>query len=153
MKNVVGKPLDTLEPFIGEWTVEGKHIAFPNTVIHGRSVFEWWGDRTFLIHHSTYDHPDFPDSISIIGATQPNGGLAQHYFDTRGVHRLFAMTFDRGVWTFDRKAADAKDFDQRIHATFSADGNTITSEAKLRDSGTHEMRPDFSVTYSKLRRP
>src|SRR5678816_1672769 len=105
MKNVVGKPLDALQPFIGEWAVEGRHVEFPDTVIRGASVFEWWGDRTFLIHRATLDHPDFPDSIAVMGATQPNGGLAQHYFDSRGVHRLFDMTFAGGVWMLDRKAA------------------------------------------------
>ena len=91
MKSVVGKPLDALQPFIGEWAVEGRHVAFPNAVIRGASVFEWWGDRTFLIHRASLDHPDFPDSISVMGATRLDGGLAQHYFDSRGVHRLFDM--------------------------------------------------------------
>ena len=150
MKNVLGKPLDELQPFIGEWSVEGRHVALPNAVIRGRSLFEWWGERTFLMHRSTFDHPDFPDSISVIGATRPAGGLAQHYFDTRGVHRLFDMTFDRGVWTLGRTAVGAKDFDQRMAATFSADGNTITAEFEVRDPGAREMRHDFSVTYTRL---
>ena len=149
MKNVVAKPLDALEPFIGEWTGEGKHVALPDAVIRGRSVFEWWGDRAFLMHHSTLDHPDFPDSIAVMGATQPDGGLAQHYFDSRGVHRLFDMTFERGVWTLDRKAVGPKDFDQRMHTTFSADGKTMTVESEARDSRTHEMRPDMSMTYTR----
>ena len=149
MKNVVAKPLDSLEPFIGEWTGEGKHVALPDVVIRGRSVFEWWGDRAFLMHHSTLDHPDFPDSIAVIGATQPDGGLAQHYFDSRGVHRLFDMTFERGVWTLDRKAVGPKDFDQRMHTRFSADGKTMTVESDARDSRTHEMRPDMSMTYTR----
>jgi hypothetical protein len=152
MKNVVGKPLDALQPFIGEWSVEGRHVAFPDTVVRGASVFEWWGDRVFLIHRSILDHPDFPDSISVIGATQPDGGLAQHYFDTRGVHRLFDMTFADGVWTLDRKATGPKDFDQRMKATFSADGNTITADFEVRDSATHEMRHDFSVIYTRATR-
>ena len=151
MKNVIGKALDALQPLIGEWTAEGRHVALPNAVIRGASVFEWWGDRVFLIHRSVLDHPDFPDSISVIGATQPDGGLAQHYFDTRGVHRLFDMTFANGVWTLDRKASGPKDFDQRMKATFSADGNTITAEWEARDSETHEMRPDFAVTYRRVR--
>jgi hypothetical protein len=149
MKNVVATPLDALEPLIGEWSVEGRHVALPNAVIRGRSVFEWWGDRAFLMHHSTVDHPDFPDSISVIGATQPDGGLAQHYFDTRGVHRLYDMTFGGGVWTLDRKAVGAKDFDQRMHATFSTDGKTIMIEFEARDSITHDMRPDLSLTYTR----
>ena len=150
MKNVVGKPLDELEPFIGEWSVEGRHVAVPDTVIRGRWVFEWWGDRTFMIHRSTLDHPDFPDSIAIMGATQPDGGLAQHYFDSRGVHRLFDMTFARGVWTLDRKAAGADDFDQRTHLTFSADKNTLTAESELRDAKTHQMTHDFSVIGRRI---
>jgi hypothetical protein len=149
MKNVVAKPLNALQPFIGEWNVEGRHVALPEVVIRGRSVFEWWGDCAFLMHRSTLDHPDFPDSISVIGATQPDGGLAQHYFDSRGVHRLFAMTFERGVWTLDRKAGGPKDFDQRMRATFSADGRAIAVEFEARDSGTHEMRPDFSLIYTR----
>ena len=149
MKNVVGKPLDALQPFIGEWAVEGRHVEFPATVIRGASVFEWWGDRTFLIHRATLDHPDFPDSIAVMGATQPNGGLAQHYFDSRGVHRLFDMTFVGGVWMLDRKAVGPKDFDQRMTATFSTDGNTITAQSELRDARTHEMRHDLSLTYRR----
>jgi hypothetical protein len=148
VKNVVATPLDALEPFIGAWAVEARHVAMPDTVIRGRSMFEWWGDRAFVLHHSTLDHPDFPDSISVVGATQPDGGLAQHYFDTRGVHRLFDMTFERGVWTMDRKAVDAKDFDQRVHWTLSADGKTIAVETEARDSETHQMRPDLSAVYT-----
>ena len=152
MKNVVGKPLDELEAFIGEWNVEGRHVAVPDTVIRGRSVFEWWGDRVFLMHRSTFDHPDFPDSISVMGATRPDGGLALHWFDTRAVHRLFDMTFARGVWTISRKAVGPKDFDQDMYAAFSADGNTITSESRLSEPGAHEMKHDFSVTYTRVTR-
>ena len=115
-------------------------------------MFEWWGERTFLMHRSTFDHPDFPDSIAVIGATRPGGGLAQHYFDTRGVHRLFDMTFAHGVWTLTRTGVDAKDFDQRSTATFSADGDTIIAEFERTDPGAHEMKHDFSVTYTRLTR-
>ena len=152
MKNVTGKPLDQLELFIGEWTVEGRHVMLPNAMVHGRSVFEWWGDRTFLVHRSTLDHPDFPNSISVIGATRSDGGLAQHYFDSRGVYRLYDMTFARGVWTLARAAVSAKDFDQRMHATFSADGNTITSQSEASSPGGHDLKPDFAVTYRRVTR-
>jgi hypothetical protein len=150
VKTVTGKPLDELQPFIGEWSTEGRHVALPNVVIRGRSVFEWWGGRTFLIQRATVDHPDFPDSIAVIGATGPGGGLAQHYFDTRGVHRLFDMTFARGVWTLARKAVGAADFDQRSTATFSADGSTITGEFERTEPGAHEMKLDMTVTYTRV---
>jgi hypothetical protein len=149
-KNVVGKPLDELEPFSGEWAVEGVHVAVPTEVIRGRSVFEWWEGRTFLMHRSTFEHPDVPDSISVIGATQPGGRLAYHYFDTRGIHRVFEMTFGRGVWTLARKAVGSHDFDQRLNAKFSAEGNTIAAEWERTDPGTSEMKHDFALTYRRI---
>ena len=152
MKNVVATPLDELEPLIGEWTVEGRHVALPDAVIRGRSVFEWWGDRAFLILRSTLDHPDFPDSIAVMGATGPGGGLAQHYFDSRGVHRLFDMTLAGGVWTLTRTAVSATDFDQRMTAKFSADGNTITADIERTDPGAHEMKHDMATAYTRLTR-
>ena len=152
MKNVVATALDELEPFIGEWSVEGRHVALPNVPIRGRSVFEWWGDRAFLILRSTLDHPDFPDSIAVMGATGAGGGLAQHYFDTRGVHRLFDMTFASGVWTLTRTAVSATDFDQRMTAKFSADGSTITADIERTDPGAHEMKHDMATTYTRVAR-
>jgi hypothetical protein len=148
-KNVVGKPLDQLDPFVGEWTVEGNHPADATVMVRGRSVFEWWGERTFLMHRSTIDHPDFPDSISVIGATQPGGGLAMHYFDTRAVHRAYDMTFSRGVWTLARKAEGPDDFDQRLNATFSGDGRTISAEWQRADPGAEQMERDFGLTYQR----
>ena len=151
MKNVVGRRLDELEPFIGEWSTEGRHVAVPNAVIHGRAVFEWWGDRTYLMHRSTVDHPDFPDNLSIMGATRPDGGLALHWFDSRGVNRLFDMTFEHGVWTISRKSTGPKDFDQSMRATFSPDGNTITSQSSLsQPGGGGEQKADFAVTYTRV---
>jgi hypothetical protein len=152
VKNVVAKPLDELQPFIGEWTTEGRHVAVPNEVIRGHCVFEWWGDRTFLMHRSTVDHPDFPDNLSIMGATRPDGGLALHWFDSRGTHRVFDMTFERGVWTISRKAAGPKDFDQSMRGTFSADGNTIMTQSSLSEPGGGPQKPDFAVTFTRVAR-
>ena len=150
MKNVVGKALDELQVFVGEWITEGKHVAKPNEGIRGRAVFEWWGDRTYLMQNSTVDHPDFPDNLSIMGATRPDGGLALHWFDSRGTHRVFDMTFERGVWTISRKATGPKDFDQSMRGTFSPDGTTITTQSQLSQPGGGEQKPDFAVTYTRV---
>ena len=152
MKTSVGRPLDELEPFVGEWTTEGRHVAMPNEIVRGHSVFEWWGDRTYLMQRSTVDHPEFPDSLSIMGATRPDGGLALHWFDSRGVHRVFDMTFARGVWTISRKSTGEKDFDQSMRGTFSADGNTITSESRLsKPGGGGEQNADLTLIYTRAK--
>ena len=38
-----------------------------------------------------------PDSIAIIGS-DGEGAFTQHYFDPRGIVRVYAMTFSDGVW-------------------------------------------------------
>jgi hypothetical protein len=150
LKNVVGRPLDELQPFIGEWTTEGRHVMLPNEVVRGRTVFEWWGDRTYLMQRSTVDHPDFPDSLSIMGATRPDGGLALHWFDSRGTHRVFDMTFVDGVWTIARKASGPNDFDQSLRGTFSADGNTLVNESMHSAPGGGEQTHDLTVTCRRV---
>jgi hypothetical protein len=39
-------------------------------VVHGHSVFEWLEGGKFLIVRARFDHPEFPDSVSIIGDDQ-----------------------------------------------------------------------------------
>ena len=54
---------------VGEWTTEATHPGVPGTVVHGTARVEWLEGQQFLILRSRSDHPDFPDSISIIGDT------------------------------------------------------------------------------------
>jgi hypothetical protein len=39
----------------------------PDTVVPGRITVEWLEGEKFLLHRARNDHPDFPDSISVIG--------------------------------------------------------------------------------------
>ena len=153
-KTVTGKPLTELEVFIGEWRVDAVHARNPAELLHGRAAFEWWpaGERTFVLERWSMEHPDFPDSINLIGATQPDGGLAIHYYDTRGVHRVYLMSFKDATWTVSRKrkAGSKTDFDQRFVGEFSADRRTITGEWQRTDPGKSQMMHDLDVTYTKL---
>ena len=70
--------------------------------------------------------------------------------DTRGVTRLYAMTFAGGVWTLTRESVDFSplDFAQRFTGTFSADGDRIDgSWEKRMPGGAWEL--DFNLTYTK----
>lgn len=98
MQSTQNPELERLEALVGEWTTEATHPAFPGTVIHGRAVAEWLEGERFLILRSQADHPEFPDAITIIGA--PTEGLSMHYFDSRGIHRVYAMSLNDGIWRF-----------------------------------------------------
>jgi hypothetical protein len=96
--------LERLDAFIGEWSVE---VPFAPGVT-GRVVFEWVLGGQFLLERSEVpDVPEAPDGIAIIGLDRDGGAYTQHYFDSRGVARLYAMTFRDGVWTLVRDAPAA----------------------------------------------
>ncbi|NGO13073.1 hypothetical protein G5C60_37100 [Streptomyces sp. HC44] len=47
-----------------------------------------------------------PDSMAIVAADPETGAYTQHYFDSRGVIRVYAMTFADGVWRLLRETPD-----------------------------------------------
>jgi len=137
---------------VGSWTTEASHQAFPDTSIAGSVSFEWLVGERFLIHRTHYDHPDFPDAVSLIGDT---GGLRMHYFDSRGVHRLYdvAVTDDAWTITMTRSAAESyasghAPFSQRLTYTFTDADRTISVLGELSyDDVTWE--DDIKITYRR----
>lgn len=81
------------------------------------------------------------------------GAYTQHYYDSRGVVRLYAMSLADGVWTLTRESADFTplDFRQRFTGTFSEDGNTI-SGAWEKDVSGDGWEHDFALTYRRASR-
>jgi hypothetical protein len=138
--------ISDLEPFealVGTWVTESIHPIYPTTVVRGRSTFEWLEGKRFLIQRSVTDHPEFPDAMAVFGVTDEQ--LSMHYFDSRGVYRVYAVSLSEGTWTFSR---DAPGFSQRFAGTFSEDGNTITGLSKLsRDGSTWD--DDLAITYRR----
>jgi hypothetical protein len=131
---------------IGRWTTKGAHPLLPGAEIRGEATFEWLAGRQFVIQRSHYDHPDIPDAISVTGATGATGeGLTTHYFDRRGVYRLYRASLDAGQWRFWR---DDPGFRQRFTGVFSADGTTITGQGEMCRNGS-SWEPDLALTYHR----
>ena len=61
--------LEPLNRLRGTWTTDATHPALPGVLVHGTDVIEWLEGERFLIHRARTDHPDFLDSISIVGIT------------------------------------------------------------------------------------
>jgi hypothetical protein len=143
--------LQRLEPFIGEWSLEA---AFPSTGpagVGGRAVFEWALGAQFLIERSEVADQNAPDGLVIIAFDADRETYLQHYFDSRGVVRLYAMTFDDGVWTLVRDSPDFSplSFWQRFTGTFSDDGRTIRGSWETSPDGS-AWEHDFDLTYGKI---
>jgi hypothetical protein len=129
---------------VGRWATEATHPALPDTVVSGESTFEWLEDQRFLVQRSRYDHPEIPDAIAVIGIIE--GQPTMHYFDPRGVHRVFAVDITADTWRFWN---DAPGFSQRF--TGALDDNAIHGQAELsRDDGA-TWEHDLAITYRRIR--
>ncbi len=151
-------PLAFLNRLVGTWTTEATHPMIPGAVVHGTVIIEWLEGERFLIHRARTDHPDFPDSISIIGMTESDrvdssthtvpagdGALHMHYFDSRGVFRDMNVSIDDSTWRIWR---DAPEFSQRFTGTVTDEGRTIVGHWQLRKDDLH-WHDDLEITYRK----
>jgi hypothetical protein len=140
-----GRP-SSLSALVGMWTIEATHPAFPSIVVRGEARFEWLEGERFLLQRSKVDHPEFPDSLIVFG-TEPeeSNELSMHYFDSRGVHRVYGFSFDDGIWRMWRHSPG---FSQRFAGAFSDDGDTIDGLWKLSRDDT-AWADDLRITFRR----
>ena len=139
--------LAALDFFVGEWIEQVEVPGAPP----GRSTFEWDMRDSFLIQRALSPLPEYPDGLMIISLT-PDGSYLQHYFDSRGVVRLYRMSLEDNRWTLHRTEPDFTplEFAQRFVSTISPDGNRIEGawETSYDDSQTWER--DFPLSYTRV---
>jgi hypothetical protein len=142
--------LGRLEVFVGAWSVTASFPQFPADV-RGRTEFEWILERQFLLQRAEVAHPDAPNGLMVIAPNTDGDAYTQHYFDSRGVVRTYAMTFDGRVWTLTRETPDFTplEFSQRFTGTVDDHGKTIRGRWETCHDGTN-WEHDFDLTYSKL---
>ena len=79
------------------------------------------------------------------------GTFLQHYFDERGVARVYEMRFEAGVWKMERIRPDFSpfEFSQRFTGTFSHDGSRIDGTWEIAED--HKTwKKDFDLIYSRV---
>ncbi len=150
--------LARLGVFVGEWALEAR---FPNSqpapssagdeVPQVRTRFEWALDRQFLLQRTEVPIPEAPGSLAIVSTDPETGAYTQHYYDSRGVVRLYAMNLADGVWTLTRESPDFTplDFGQRFTGAFSEGGNTITGAWEKSLDGA-DWEDDFVLIYRRV---
>src|SRR5215217_2686968 len=128
-------------------------VRFPGEppVAGGRVVFEWMTGERFLIQ--CWDVPvlEAPDGLAVIGFDAGRGTFLQHYFDSRGIARVYAMSLEDGVWTLWRDTPDFSPFAfaQRYTGRFSDDGTTIAGRWEIAHDGL-TWEHDFDLTYLRV---
>jgi hypothetical protein len=142
----------SLAALVGEWREQATFAdALPTDI--GRTVFEWVLGGRFLLQRSESPQSDVPSSVAIIAPDKTPETFTQHYFDSRGVVRLYAMTIRNGIWMLERTTPDFTplDFSQRFIGTFSNDGNAIEGAWQTSHDAGATWEHDFGLTYTRIR--
>ena len=150
-----GRPpaLSRLDALLGEWEMEVSFIAGyfgpgspPVAGRGGRTTFKWLDGEFFLIQRFTVDNPAAPSGIAIIGPGEAAEAFSQHYYDSRGVARIYQMSLHDGVWKLWREAPG---FWQRYTGVFSNGGRTIKGAWEGSADGS-QWKHDFDLNYIKV---
>jgi hypothetical protein len=145
--------LDRLDALIGVWEMEatfGAGYFGPGspgfTARGGQTTFEWLEGRFFLSQRFVNDQPAAPSGIAIIGTSPKPGVFEQHYYDSRGVARVYYMSLDGNIWKVWREAPG---FWQRYTGVIAEDGSTITGAWEGSANGD-AWKHDFGLTYIRI---
>jgi len=142
------------ERLIGKWHGEGEIPVEPPLKVSAEVKIERLGK--LLVFSSAGQPADMPASLSIIGGAPDREPQPMHYFDSRGVKRLFLTEVDGSVWRIwrapgeDWNGPDGPGFNQRFIGNISADGQTIEGrwERGVGPAGDH-WEIDFPINYSR----
>jgi hypothetical protein len=149
------KQNEQLAPLIGQWSMAivmpGQERPDPLPDLGARVKFEWMGDKAFVLERWTVPIPEAPDGVALIGWDEGRGGFLQHYFDERGVARVYEMSLAGRLWKLERTKPDFSpfEFSQRFTGTFADDGKRIEGIWEIsHDHKTWEK--DFDLIYTRI---
>jgi hypothetical protein len=144
--------LERLKPLVGEWTAEFRFSFTPEPTA-GWLAFAWELGGQFLLERSGGEHPSMPSGLCVISVAEEGDGheYVQHYFDSRGVVRVYRMTLRDGVWQLVRDRPDFTPlaFHQRYTGRFSDDGRTIDGQWEASNDGGATWETDFGLTFRR----
>ena len=143
-----------LEPLIGRWHGEGDLPMDPPMQVAVDSTIERMGE--FIVMRTVGEPAEMPATLAVIGGAPDGEPQPMHYFDSRGVQRLFLTTLVGSTWTIwrapgeDWNGPDGPGFNQRFIGELSADGQAIEGrwERGVGDAGD-EWELDFPLRYNR----
>jgi hypothetical protein len=138
--------LGLLDVLVGEWTQEVTGHGDPT----GTITFEWMLEGRYLSQRSTLP-PPFPASLALIEYDEGAGEFRQHYFDSRGVTRVYRMTLAGPEWTLERTEPDFSElaFAQRFVGTIADDGRSVEGRWEQSHDGGATWELDFGLRFER----
>jgi hypothetical protein len=138
--------LGLLDVLVGSWTQLVSGHGDPSGIVG----FEWSLDRRYLFQRTSLP-PPFPESFAVMEYDVAAGGFRQHYFDSRGVTRIYQMTFTGSEWTLWRTEPDFSplDFAQRFVSTIADDGRSVDGRWEQSHDGGTTWEHDFGLRLER----
>ena len=134
--------LSSMAVLIGDWTMGSPQ--FPD--VRGRARIEWIEDGAYLAVRDDVEQGDIPSGMWIVGADDSTAEWTSLYYDSRGVRRVYQMSFSDGVWKIWRNAPE---FNQRFIGKLAPGGQTITGQWEM-DADGSGWKKDFELVYRKV---
>jgi hypothetical protein len=146
------------EPLLGTWHGEGEIPIDPPMRITVEATMERMGE--FVVLRSVGTPAEMPDSVAVIGGAPDGEPQPMHYFDSRGVRRLFLMSLEGSTWRMwrapgeDWNGPDGPGFNQRFIGEISSDGTRIAGrwERGIGQAGD-QWQLDFPIDYVRTGSP
>ena len=146
------------EPLIGQWQAEGQMPLEPPMRISGKATIERLGE--FIVFRTMAEQAEVPDSLSIIGGAPDGEPQPMHYFDARGVQRLYLTAIDGSTWEVWRAPGEDWNGPQaRASTSASSARSRLTAppsrarwERGIGDAGD-AWAIDFPITYHRTSTP
>ena len=144
--------LARLDALVGQWNMDAIWPEGGPADVAGTCTFEWDLGGRYLLQRTEWTIPEAPNTIALIGPDLRGGEFVQHYFDSRGVTRLYAMELDGNSWKLERTTPDFSplDFWQRYEGTFSEEGKSIHGAWNMSEDEGQTWTHDFELNYTRM---
>ena len=139
----INPALQRLQPLAGEWDMELFNASFlpdPDTRARGKATFAWIEQGAALVMRQG------ERATWIIGRDDAEDDFHVLYSDSRGVSRVYHMSFDASRWTLRRNTAE---FSQRFEATIGSNGTAIDGRWEKSFDNGKTWEHDFNLNYTK----
>jgi hypothetical protein len=141
--------LRALEILVGDWETEISNAASlpdASAKVTCRTSIQWTEAGAYLLMRQAGDDPGAPNGTWLISGDEATPSYAVSYFDSRGVSRIYQMSFEESVCTMWRTAPG---FSQRFEGALSGSGELIAGYwEKSADGKTWEH--DFDMTFRRM---
>jgi len=142
--------LKDLSLLVGKWKMALSNASFlndPSAVIEGQASFQWVEGGACLVMRQGKKPGDPFYASWLISRDEKVDNYSISYFDSRGVSRIYEMSFKGNLWKIWRNSPG---FSKRFEGKISDSGKSIIAHWEKSIDG-RDWERDFDMKYTKIK--